>query len=152
MSLPWEVGSPGPAPAEPEVAWTYDPWRERPGVATLAAVAALGLCALVVLARLPFLVAAGLALACVASFAPALARAECRLDGRGAVRSGPFGTARRTWTEVRRVDVLPAGALLSPYGRRHWLDAQRGLTLPMPAGRRSELLGTLARLREAHGA
>jgi hypothetical protein len=144
---------PPAAIASPEAvaAWVYDPWRERPRVAAAALAAAAGLCVLVVAAREPFLVAAGLCLFCIASFAPALAKAECRLDAQGAARRSWLGWERRRWAEVRRLSVLPAGLLLSPYPRPHWLDATRGLTLPLPAARREALLAQARALWEAHG-
>ena len=141
------------ARAEPAVLaeWVYDPWRERPGIAAAALVAATGLCAVVVAAREPFLIAVALCAFCIASFAPALARTQVRLDAEGAARRALFGWERRRWSEVRRVDELPAAVLLSPFPRRHWLDMTRSLTLPLPAARRAELLATLHSLREAHG-
>lgn len=137
------------APPGTVAAWVYDPWRERPRVAAGALAAAAGLCALVVAAREPFLVALALCAFCIASFAPAITRAEVRLDAEGAARRSLFGWERRRWADVRRVDELPAAAVLSPYPRRHWLDATRALTLPLPAARRAELLATLRSLREA---
>ncbi len=134
---------PEAAPAGATVQWVYDPWRERPGVAAAALAAALGSCAVVLALREPFLVAAGLCLFCVAAFAPALAPAEVRLDADGAARRSLAGWERRRWSEVRRVDALPSALLLSPFAQRHWLDATRALTLPVPAARRDELLAAV---------
>jgi len=128
--------------------WVYDPWRERPFVAAAALAAAAGLCAVVIAAREPFLVAIALCAFCIASFAPAIARTQVRLDAEGASRRALFGWERRRWAEVRRMDELPAAAVLSPYPRRHWLDMTRALTLPLPAARRDELLAMLRSLRE----
>ncbi len=139
---------PGAIPAATTVAWVYDPWRERPRVAAAALVSALGLCALVVAAREPFFVAAGLCAFCVAAFAPALARTEVKLDAEGAARRSLLGWERRRWSEVRRVDELPAALLLSPYPKRHWLDATRALSLPVPAELRAQAPATVRSLRE----
>lgn len=128
--------------------WVYDPWRERPRIAAAALVASAGLCAVVIAAREPFLVAVALCAFCIASFAPALARTHVRLDAGGAARRALLGWERRRWSDVRRMDELPAAAVLSPFPRRHWLDMTRALTLPLPAARRSELLATLRSLRE----
>jgi len=47
---------------------------------------------------------------------------------------------RRSWaTSAHR--RRPVGLLLSPYATRHWLDATRGITLPIPRPRRAELAG-----------
>lgn len=137
------------APPGATVAWIYDPWRERPRVAAAALVSAVALCALVVAAREPFLLAIGLCAFCLAAFAPALAATQVRLDAEGAARRSLFGWERRRWADVRRVDELPAAVVLSPYPRRHWLDATRALALPVPAGRRAEILEAVRSLREA---
>ena len=129
--------------------WTYDPWRERPRVAWVAALSALALCLLVLAAHEPFLIALSLCLFCVGSFAPALAAVEVRLDAQGIARRGLFGWERRAWRDVRRIDELPAGLLLSPYARRHVLDATRGWSLPMPAAERLALRASVRRLWEA---
>ena len=133
------------------VVWRYDPWRERPRVAVLAAVSSLGLCLLVLSLRLPFVLGGALCLSSVAAFAPALARVECRLDATGCARHGLLGWERRRWEEVRRAEALPAGVLISPFAARHWLDSTRAMLLPLPSGSRSQLLAALARFREPHG-
>ncbi len=141
-------------PAEPAgdaVAWAFDPWIEQPRTAVLAALCAAGMCVLIVAARLPFLIGVTLAVLCLAALSPALTPVECRLDALGAARRGLLGWQRRRWQDVRRVDMPPAGALLSASERRSWLDATRAMVLPMPAARREELRAMLARLRGAHG-
>lgn len=136
-------------PTGAAVVWYFDPWRERPRTAALAALAALLLCALVVAARLPFVLAAALCVACIASFAPALSPVECRLDAAGVARRGWLGWERRAWPDVRRVVNVPAGVRLSPFATPNALDATRALLLPMPGGRRDELREAIARLRSA---
>ncbi len=147
-ALPAEL-EPVAAPVRTAAAWTYDPWRERPRVAALALAGALGLCALVVSAREPFLVAAGLCAFCIAAFAPALAPTEVRLDGDAVAARSLFGWQRRRWASVRRVDVLPAAVLLSPFAERRWLDRTRGLVLPLPAEGRAERIALIRSLQEA---
>jgi hypothetical protein len=66
-------------------------------------------------------------------------------------RRGPFGTARRRWSELRRVASRPAGVLVSPYAKPHWLDGTRGLLLPMPSRGRDALLAELRGRLVAHG-
>ena len=132
------------------IEWTYDPWRENARVAGLSAACAALLCALVTSLREPLLVTAGLVLVCGAACAPAISRAECRADERRAARRGPLGWERRPWAAIRRIEALPSAILLSPYARRHLLDAQRGLTLPVPAARRDELLALVRAAWEAH--
>lgn len=126
-------------PVRTAASWVYDPWRERPRVAAAALVSAIALCAVVVASREPFVMAVALCAFCIAAFAPALARTEVRLDARGAARRSLFGWERRSWAQVRRVEELPSALLLSPYERRHWLDATRALSLPVPPARREEI-------------
>ena len=144
-----------PATAAPDgaaVVWLFDPWRERPRTALLASACALGLCALVVWARLPFVLASALTVMCVASFSPALTPVECRLDAAGAARRGLLGWDRRPWADVRRIERVRDGLLLSPFERPHWLDGTRALLMPMPASRREELRAAVAAMRAGRGA
>lgn len=138
------------APPGAAVVWHFDPWREAPRTAVLASLAALSLGALVVAARLPFVLASALCVACVASFSPALTPVECRLDEEGAARRGLLGWERRAWKDVRRVIDVPGGVRLSPFATPNPLEATRALLLPMPRARRDALRAEIARLREAH--
>ncbi len=126
------------------IAWVYDPWAERPGVAWTAALVALALCMLVIATGESFLVTLGLCMFCVGAFAPVLTRVECRLEAAGVARRGLLGWERRAWSSLRRMDRLPAGVLVSPYARRHVLDSVRGLVLPMPAAHRERLTRLVA--------
>ncbi len=134
-----------------DVWWRYNPWRERPRVALLASLLALALCLVVVSLGEHVLFTLGLCLFCVASFSPALTPVECRLEATGVARRGLFGWERRPWTNLRRVVDLPSGVFVSPYPRRHWLDAQRGMSLPMPAGERIALAAEIRRRVAQHG-
>lgn len=134
------------ADAPDGVEWTYDPWVERPGAAFVAALVVLAMWLLIARAGFPWLLAVALAAIACAPVAPAFLPAACRVGRDGAERRGPFLRARRDWRDVRRVQDVPVGVLLSPYAERHALDATRSLTLPMPAPRRSDLR---ARVREA---
>ena len=82
---------------------------------------------------------------------PAFVPAACQVSAAGASRRGLIVTARRAWRDVRRIDDVPVGLLLSPFSRRDWRDSTRALTLPMPAPRRAELRGLVRGLWGAHG-
>lgn len=140
-----------PGAAERARSWRFDPWRESRGRAVAALAAAVGCCVLVVSLRPGALPALGLCVFAAAAFAPAFVPVACRVDGDGVAVRGPLGWRRRAWSELRRLDVLPAAALLSPYARRHPLDAQRAIVLPLPARDRDELLALLRRYVGAHG-
>ena len=131
--------------------WRYDPWKERPRVALAATLAAIGLCVIVVAMREHPLLSLGLCLFCVATFSPALTPVDCRIDHEGVARRALWGWERRPWARVQRVVDLPSGVFVSPYPRRHWLDAQRGLSIPMPACERDRLAAEIRR-RVGHDA
>ena len=153
--------APGTAPSEQrercdneqrercELQWSFDPWSERPVAAGVAALAVLGMWLMLVASRLPWLLALGLGVFVASPLAPAFLPVVCRIEPAGAARRGALGWVRRAWADVRRIDDVPAGVFLSPYSSRHWLDATRGLTLPMPRPRRAELV---ALVRERWGA
>lgn len=140
-----------PGLGAPPLAWRYDPWRERPGHAAIALAAAVVGCLLVTGARPGFLVAVGLCVFVVASFAPAFLPVTCRADDEGVSVLGPLGARRRGWRELRRLEALPSAALLSPYARRHVLDAQRAIVLPLPAAMREAVLARLQGEMRRHG-
>ena len=133
------------------VAWTYNPWRERPGSATLAAVAALGMCLGVMRLDQPLVMTAALCFAAVGSMSPMLSPAGCRLDEAGVALKGPLGWRRRSWSEIARGRLLARGLMVSPYARPHWLDATRGLFLPLPSGAREALIASIRPQLARHG-
>ena len=139
----------GPRPSA--MRWSYDPWRERPAVAGVAAVAVLVFWLAIVWLRFPLLFAVALGAMAAAPLVPAFVPAACEVGGAGASRRGLLVTSRRAWRDVRRIDDVPIGVLLSPFSKRDWRDATRALTLPMPAPRRAELRGLVRGLWGAHG-
>lgn len=146
------MNAPAVTAAEPRaLAWNYDPWREAPWRAALALAAAVAGCLLVTGARPGLLVALGLCVFVVASLAPAFLPVRCTADADGVAVRGPLGARRRAWRELRRLDPLPAAVLLSPYARRHLLDAQRAIVLPLPAADRESVLAKLREEMRRHG-
>jgi len=134
-------GDAGPPPAS--VSWTFDPWREQPAAAGIAALAVLAFWFAIAWLRFPLVFAIALGAMAAAPLLPALVPAACRVSAAGASRRGLIVTAHRAWRDVRRIDDVPVGVLLSPLSARGWLDATRALTLPMPAPRRAELRGVV---------
>lgn len=131
--------------------WGFNPWRDRPLAAAAATLMTLGMCLVIASLGEPPLVRVLLGLAVLGTLSPVLSPARCRVDDEGFQMRGPFGTARRRWSELRRAATRPAGLLLSPYARPHWLDPYRGLLLPMPLRGREGLLADLRGRLEAHG-
>ena len=131
--------------------WSFNPWRDRPIAAGAGALLTLGICLVVAGMGEPLFLRVALALAVLGALSPALSPARCRVDEQGVSRRGPLGTIRRPWAALRRAATRPAGLLVSPYPRPHWLDAYRGLLLPLPARGRDALLADLRRHLDDHG-
>ena len=133
------------------MSWTFDPWRERPRAAAIGALAVLAFWLAIVWLRFPLVIAVALGGMAAAPLLPAFVPAACSVSPAGASRRGLLVTVKRAWRDVRRIDDVPVGLLLSPFARRGWRDATRALTLPMPAPRRAELRGLVRGLWGAHG-
>jgi hypothetical protein len=145
----------GGVPETPEGAlpleWAFNPWRERPGLAALAAVLALLMCTLVLGAKQSLVLTVALCLAAAGALAPAIAPLRCRVDQAGVGRRGPLGWERRGWPDIRRGVLRPNGLFVSPYRSRHPLDSYRGLFLPLPLRDHIRLAGILRSLLASHG-
>jgi hypothetical protein len=136
---------------DPALEWSFHPWRERPLRSLAALLFGLALCLVVAGLGESVILTIGLCGAVVASLSPLLAPVGCRVDDAGVTRSGPFGRARRAWSELRRAVSCVGGLLLSPYSDPHWLDPWRGLLLPLPRARRAELMAELRIRLQRHG-
>lgn len=89
--------------------------------------------AVLVSLRSPLL--AGLAIAFLGvAIAPFLFPTHYRLDGERLVERRLFVTRSRPWSELRRLELGAAGALVSPYARPRWLDRYRAITVMFPPG------------------
>ena len=112
-----------------ELSWTAWPARERPLAAAVLVVAAVVLGMLVKKGTEdPFLgvAAPGFVLASLSSF---LFPTSYRLT-KESVEVRSLGVPRvRPWTEMRRMTVDRTGVFLSPFDRRSWLEAYRGVRL-----------------------
>jgi hypothetical protein len=131
--------------------WSFNPWRDRPLAAAAGALVTLGIGLVVSGLAEPLAVRLILGLLVLGALSPVLSPARCRVDDQGVERRGPFGTARRPWATLRRAARRPAGLLVSPYPRPHWLDPYRGLLLPLPSRDREGLLADLATRLHDHG-
>jgi len=128
------LGSETKAAREP-LEWSVWPARERPWAAAvlLAALAVLGVLiaqgtgdrVLGVAAPLFILVSVG-------SF---IARTHYRLTPES-IEVRALGVSRaRPWSEMRRARVDRDGVFLSPFEKRNWLEAYRGVRLPFGGNR-----------------
>ena len=131
--------------------WSYNPWRDRPGRAAAALVAALACCLLATSLGLPGIPTLILCVVCVATLAAGFVPVQCRLDESGVVRKSGWLAERRAWDQLRRAVRRTDGVWLSPYRSHHWLDAYRALFLPFPAGTGAPARETLDQILERHG-
>jgi hypothetical protein len=133
------------------IEWSFNPWRERPRVAALAAAFALLCCLLVIGAHVSFVLTLGLCIAAAGSLSPSLTPLQCRVDGEGVARRGALGWEKRTWSEIRRGVLTAAGLLVSPFAKRNALDPYRGMFLPLPATGGAQLEQRIRPILERHG-
>ena len=114
---------------EGALVWTVHPAARRPA----AAIAVLGVIGLSGAAAAE--VGRGLAWGAVAvaflllSVSKFLWPTRYRLDTTGVEVRHLGGVRRRAWSEVRRVDAVPGGVLVSPYRVPSFRDRLRGLVL-----------------------
>ena len=123
-----EVEGRGGAAAE-ELGWSVWPARERPWAAAvlLASVGVLGVLIAKGTGDTVLGVAAPLFL--LASLGSFLAKTEYRLT-HDAIEVRTLGVVRaRPWSEMRRATADRTGVFLSPFGKRSWLEAYRGVRL-----------------------
>lgn len=112
-----------------ELSWSAWPARERPVAAAVLVVSAIVLGVLVKQGTHDTVLAVAAPLFILLSVSSWLLPTAYRLSEEGVeVRS--LGVARtRPWGEMRRMTVDGTGVFLSPFERRNWLEAYRGVRL-----------------------
>jgi len=131
--------------------WSYNPWRDRPGRASVALVAAIACCMVATSLGLPVVPTLILCVVCVATLAAGFVPVRCRLDDSGVARRSGWFAEHRAWDQLRRAVRRTDGVWLSPYRSHHWLDAYRALYLPIPTGTGAPAREALNRILEHHG-
>jgi len=112
-----------------ELTWTAWPARKRPLAALVLVSSAIVLGVLVGKGTKDAVLAVAAPTFVVASLASFLFPTVYRLT-KDSVEVRSLGVARvRPWTEMRRVTVDRTGVFLSPFERRSWLEAYRGVRL-----------------------
>jgi hypothetical protein len=126
------------APAA-RLAWSAWPARERPFAAAVLVVSAVILGVLVGQGTKDLVLAVAAPLFVLVSVSSWLLPTAYRLtDEALEVRS--LGVTRvRPWSEMRRMAVDDAGVFLSPFERKHWLEAYRGVRL-LTGGNRDQVV------------
>jgi hypothetical protein len=111
------------------ITWTAHPARRRPDqLALVGAVVLLSAWAVMVTLASPFLalLAAVILVFATGSF---LFPTHYKIDERGVEQRRFSGTRFRPWEELRRVQVGPGAALVSPFASPTWMDRHRGFLL-----------------------
>ncbi|HLU68568.1 MAG TPA: hypothetical protein VKZ63_19940 [Kofleriaceae bacterium] len=127
------------------LAWTAHPARSRPHQVVLV-VAVLLLTAGAVLLSFESLFMTALAVVIVVvSVSPFLFPTHYRLSDAG-VEERRLGVRRaRRWQDLRRVQVGPRAALVSPFARPSWMDRYRGVILLLDGADRDAVIAELRR-------
>jgi hypothetical protein len=111
------------------LAWTAHPARRRPDqLALIAAVVLLSAWAVLVTLGSPWLALLA-AIFLVAATARFLFPTRYQLDDSGIEERRFTGRRFRAWGDLRRVQVGPGAALVSPFARPSWMDRHRGFIL-----------------------
>ena len=130
--------------------WTFDPWREHRGRASLALLSAFGLIAAAIWVQLSLPMVTALALSVLALLAPGFLPTYCSVDERGVSRRIGFMPASvRPWHSIHAAALSSRGLHV---GSREWkapLSALQQMSLPVPAN--SSAAAMRERLREILG-
>jgi hypothetical protein len=131
-----------------DLSWTAHPARRRPrDVALVAAVLFLTAGAVLLSFRSVFLTALAVVIV-VVSVAAFLFPTHYRLSDAG-VEERRLGVRRtRRWQDLRRLQIGPGGALVSPFARPSWLDRRRGFLLLFDGADRDAVVAELRRRLE----
>jgi hypothetical protein len=126
-----------------ELAWVAHPARRRPEqIALVAAVVLISAWAVLVTLESPGLALLA-AILLVASVAPFLFPTRYRLSEAGVEERRLWTRKFRAWRDLRRVQVGPGAALVSPFARPSWLDRYRGILLYLDGADRDAVVAAL---------
>ena len=126
-----------------DLRWTAHPARTRPQDVFLVAAVVLGSAWLVMETLGSGLLAGLAAVFLVVSVAPFLFPTHYVLDDDGVEQRRLWSRRRRAWSDLRRVQVGPGAALVSPFARRSWMDRHRGILLYLDGADRERVLAVL---------
>lgn len=134
-----------------EVSWSVWPARDRPLAAAIVVAAAIVLGILIGQGTHDQVLAVAAPIAVLLSLSSFLLPTAYRLT-KESVEVRSLGVQRvRPWSEMRRFDVDPGGVFLSPFEKRSWLDAYRGVRLLVGGNRDQVVAFVTARFRRGEG-
>ena len=109
--------------------WTAFPAKRRPEqLALVVAVVLLSMWTVMVTLASVFLAVLA-AIILVVAIAPFLGPTHYRLDDGGVEQRRLASRRYRAWSDLRRLQVGPGAALVSPFARPSWMDRHRGFIL-----------------------
>lgn len=128
--------------------WTSHPVKRRPDqLALIAAIVLLSAWVVMVTLESAFLALLA-AVILVVTILPFLVPTHYQLDEHG-IEQRRLGARRfRPWSELRRLQIGPGAALVSPFARPSWMDRHRGFLLyfdGLDAGGKAAVIATLRR-------
>lgn len=130
-------------PAVILVEWTAHPAKHRPRDVALVASVALIFCGVVLSSLHSLWLTALAALVLVLALAPFLFPTRYQLTDEGVFERRLGRWRGRKWDELRRVQVGPGAALVSPFAAPHRLDRYRGMLLYFDGGDRDSIVDIL---------
>jgi hypothetical protein len=123
--------------------WTAHPARRRPrDVALVVAVVALTSAAVLVSFASAWLALLAAAILLVA-VAPFLLPTRYTITAGGITAERAFRRRERRFADLRRLEIGPGAALLSPFARPHPLDRHRGLLVLLDGSDRQRVIALL---------
>lgn len=137
------------AALEEELRWSVWPARERPWAALVLIASTVVLGALIAKGTGDRVLGIAAPLFVLGSLGSFLGRTEYRLTPE-AIEVRTLGVVRtRPWTEMRRATVDRSGLFLSPFEKRNWLEAYRGVRLLFGGNRDQVVAFVETRLRRS---
>ena len=137
------------APDGAELHWSVWPARQKPLAAAVLVAGAVVLGVLITRGTGDRLLGIAAPLFVLVSISSYLLPTHYRLT-RDAVEVRSLGVVRaRPWGEMKRFDEDASGLFLSPFEKRSWLDAYRGVRLPLGGNRDQVVAFVQARVAPA---
>jgi hypothetical protein len=134
-------------PAETAIApvyeWTAHPVKRRPQDAMLVAMAVMFSAYAVLVSLESAFLAALAAVILLVAVTPFLAPTRYRIDGEGISERRLGRHKQRAWADLRRLQIGPGAALVSPFARRSWMDRYRGILLYLDGADRERVVTML---------
>jgi hypothetical protein len=123
--------------------WTAHPAKHRPRDVMLFAMVVLFSTYAVLVGLESAFLAALAAVILVVTAVPFLAPTRYRIDGVGVGERRLGRTKFRAWADLRRVQIGPGAALVTPFARPSWMDRYRGILLYFDGADRARVVGML---------